>query len=69
MKILKIGLVKCKIKSYEIKKQHLIDSKLYFFQKEKLEEYNKKIEELDNKILKSLKDIENELDYMKSNII
>lgn len=59
-----IRLVKCQIKSYEIQKQHLIDTKPYFFQKKKLEEYNKKIEELDNKILKSLKDIENELDYI-----
>lgn len=64
-----IRLVKCQIKSHEIQKQHLIDTKPYFFQKKKLEEYNKKIEELDNKILKSLKDIENELDYMQSNII
>lgn len=52
-----IGLVSHQIKCYEIQKQHLIDNKPYFFQKKKLEEHNKKMEKLDNKILKCLKDI------------
>lgn len=62
-----IGLVSHQIKEYEIQKQHLIDNKPYFFQKKKLEEHNKKIEELDNKILKRLKDIEDEISLMENN--
>lgn len=62
-----IRLVSYQIKGYEIQKQHLIDIKPYFFQKKKLEEHNKKIEELDNKILKCLKDIEDEISLMENN--
>lgn len=62
-----INLVNHQIKGYEIQKQHLIDNKPLFFQKKKLEEHNKKIEEIDNKIMKCLKDIEEELNFMESN--
>lgn len=60
-----INLVNHQIKGYELQKQHLIDNKPYFFQKKKLEEHNKKIEEIDNKILKCLKDIEDEITFME----
>lgn len=63
-----IALVSHQIKGYEIQKQHLIDNKPYFFQKKKLEEHNKKLEEIDNKILKCLKDIEEEIDYINTDI-
>ncbi len=63
-----IGLVNHQIKGYEIQKQHLLGNKPYFFQKKKLKEYNKKLEELDNKILKCLNDIEEEIDYINTNI-
>ena len=62
-----IRLVSYQIKEYEIQKQHLIDNKPYFFQKKKIEEHNKTIEELDNKILKCLKDIEEEVSLMVDN--
>lgn len=62
-----IGLVSHQIEGYELQKQHLIDNKPLFFQKKKLEEHNKKIEELDNKILKCLKDIEEEISLMENN--
>jgi len=60
-----IELVSHQIKGYEIQKQHLIDNKPYFFQKKKLEEHNKKLAEIDNKILKCLKDIEDEMAFME----
>lgn len=63
-----IGLINHQIKGYEIQRQHLIDNKPYFFQKKKLDEHNKKLEELDNKILKCLNDIEEEIDYINTNI-
>ena len=59
-----IELVSHQIKGYEIQKQHLIDNKPYFLQKKKLEEHNKKLSEIDNKILKCLKDIEDEIAFM-----
>lgn len=62
-----IRLVSYQIKGYEIQKQHLIDNKSYFFQKKKIEEHNKKIEELDNKTLKCLKDIEDVISLMENN--
>lgn len=62
-----IALVSHQIEGYEIQKQHLAENKLLFFQKKKLEEHNKKIEELDNKILKCLKDIEEEISLMEDN--
>lgn len=63
-----IELVSYQITSYEIQKQHLIDNKPFFFQKKKLLEYKKKNEEIDFKIVKCLSDIEEEINYMESNI-
>lgn len=60
-----IELVSHQIKGYEIQKQHLIDNKPYFLQKKKLEEHNKKLAEIDNKILKCFKDIEDEIAFME----
>lgn len=60
-----INLVNHQIKGYEIQKHHLMDNKPYFFQKKKLEEHNKKVKELDNRILKCLKDIEYEIAFIE----
>ena len=43
----------------------LVPVVIYFFQKKKLEEHNKKVKELDNRILKCLKDIEYEIAFIE----
>lgn len=66
-----IDIICTKIKVCELQKQHLLENKPLFFQKTKLEKYNKKVEAIDNKIMKYFKDIEEELEYIenKCNIV
>ena len=56
-----IEIINHKIKGCKLRKQHLIDNRPFFFQKKKLEEYNKKIESIDKEIFKNLLDIEEEI--------
>ena len=62
---------KCtKIKFCELQKQYLLENKPLFFQKKKLEEYNIKIKDIDDKIMKILSDIEEEISFSeKSDIL
>lgn len=66
-----IDIICTKIKVCELQKQHLLENKPLFFQKTKLEKHNKKVEAIDNKIMKYFKDIEEELEYIenKCNIV
>lgn len=61
-----IDIICTKIKVCELQKQHLLENKPLFFQKTKLEKYNKKVEAIDNKIMKYFKDIEEELEYIEN---
>ncbi len=59
-----------KIKFCELQKQYLLENKPLFFQKKKLEEYNIKIKDIDDKIMKILSDIEEEISFSeKSDIL
>ncbi len=61
-----IDIICTKIKVCELQKQHLLENKPLFFQKTKLEKHNKKVEAIDNKIMKYFKDIEEELEYIEN---
>lgn len=61
-----IDIICTKIKVCELQKQHLLENKPLFFQKTKLKKYNKKVEAIDNKIMKYFKDIEEELEYIEN---
>lgn len=61
-----IDIICTKIKVCELQKQHLLENKPLFFQKAKLEKHNKKVEAIDNKIMKYFKDIEEELEYIEN---
>lgn len=61
-----IDIICTKIKVCELQKQHLLENKPLFFQKKKLEKHNKKVEAIDNKIMKYFKDIEEELEYIEN---
>lgn len=61
-----IDIIYTKIKVCELQKQHLLENKPLFFQKTKLEKHNKKVEAIDNKIMKYFKDIEEELEYIEN---
>lgn len=61
-----IDIICTKIKGCELQKQHLLENKPLFFQKTKLEKHNKKVEAIDNKIMKYFKDIEEELEYIEN---
>ncbi len=61
-----IDIICTKIKVCELQKQHLLENKPLFFQKTKLKKHNKKVEAIDNKIMKYFKDIEEELEYIEN---
>ncbi len=65
-----IDIMCTKIKFCELQKQYLLENKPLFFQKKKLEEYNIKIKDIDDKIMKILSDIEEEISFSeKSDIL
>ena len=80
-----IGIIDHKIKFCDIKIQHLLDSKPFFFQKRKLKKFNKELEEIEQEKIKLKKKISEEfniiaklekeiyrdeiLDYENSNLV
>ena len=65
-----IDIMCTKIKFCELQKQYLLENKPLFFQKKKLEEYHIKIKDIDDKIMKILSDIEEEISFSeKSDIL
>lgn len=65
-----IDIMCTKIKFCELQKQYLLENKPLFFQKKKLKEYNIKIKDIDDTIMKILSDIEEEISFSeKSDIL
>lgn len=56
-----IGIIDHKIKFCDIKIQHLLDSKPFFFQKSKLEKFNKELDELEQEKIKLKEEINEEV--------
>ena len=57
-----LNIICTKIKVYELQKMHLIKNKPLFFQKKKIIEYNKKIEDINKEIFNCFKSLEEEID-------
>lgn len=60
-----LNLIDLQIKSCRLQMEYLIDTKPFWFQKKKLEEYNKKMEELDNQIFKYYQDMNEEVELIQ----
>lgn len=59
-----IDIICTKIKVCELQKQHLLENKPLFFQKKKLAEHNKKIDNINREIFNCLKSLEEEIDLI-----
>ena len=59
-----IDIICTKIKVCELQKQHLTENKPLFFQKKKLAEHNKKIDNINREIFNCLKSLEEEIDLI-----
>ncbi|MDO5569739.1 MAG: hypothetical protein Q4G04_06560 [bacterium] len=61
----RLEMINLQIKNCNLQIEFLLDNKPFWFQKQKLEEHNKKIEELENKIIDYYKQIEEEVDIIQ----
>lgn len=59
-----LNIICTKIKVCELQKKHLIENKPLFFQKKKIIEYNKKIEDINKEIFNCFKSLEEEIDLI-----
>lgn len=59
-----LKLIDMQIKNCQMQLHFLEDSKPFWFQKKKLEEHNKQIEELENKILKHYQEMNEEVEMI-----
>ena len=59
-----IDIICTKIKVCELQKQHLTENKPLFFQKKKLAEHNKKIDNINREIFNCFKSLEEEIDLI-----
>lgn len=59
-----IGIIDHKIKFCDIKIQHLLDSKPFFFQKRKLKKFNKELEKIEQEKIKLKKEISEEFNII-----
>ena len=59
-----IDIICTKIKVCELQKQHLTENKPLFFQKKKLAEHNKKIDNINKEIFNCFKSLEEEIDLI-----
>lgn len=59
-----IDIICTKIKVCELHKQHLTENKPLFFQKKKLAEHNKKIDNINREIFNCFKSLEKEIDLI-----
>lgn len=60
-----LRLIDMQIKACQMELHFLEDSKPFWFQKKKLEEHNKKIEDLENKIFKYYQEMNEEVDLIQ----
>ncbi|MDD4624555.1 MAG: hypothetical protein PHX40_04210 [Bacilli bacterium] len=60
-----LRLIDMQIKACQMELHFLEDSKPFWFQKKKLEEHNKKIEDLENKIFKYYQEMNEDVDLIQ----